>query len=56
MDNRGFSNDDFEFAANLFGITSRQIVIELIESRVKNFDVLLGFVSFCRKAGFSHRT
>ncbi len=52
MDNKNFSNTDFQIVTDKNGISPHRVVIELIESRVKNFDVLLDFVSYCREKGF----
>ena len=52
MDNPEFSNDMFNITTSDTDIESDQIVIELIENRVKNFDVFLNFVSYCREQGF----
>ena len=52
MDNNGFDIKDFRFETISSGISPYRIVIELIESRVRNFDVLLQFVNYCRAQGF----
>ena len=52
MDNPDFCNDAFNITTSKTEINPDQIVIELIESRVRNFDVLINFVSYCRDQGF----
>ena len=53
MDNSELA--DLEFTINSItsvGVEPRQIVIELIESRVKKLDILQNFVMYCREKGF----
>lgn len=52
IDNRNFNIQDLRISSSICGVTSKKLVIELIESRVKNFDILMEFVSFCRAQGF----
>ena len=52
MDNAAFNNRDFELGIDLSAITPQRIVVELIESRVKDFDRLLRFTAYCRELGF----
>ena len=53
MDNSESGSLDFIIKnADKIGIEPRQIVIELIESRVKKLDTLLNFVIKCREQGF----